>query len=201
MSSILLLIPGILIGALAIAFMRHRDADKKRDRAYDTQNKLYGYDWIKKTDRYDVDVIKSHILVSFLFRGRRYVVKQEDFDSGDMVKTIEGVYVNKTEIDETTIERYRISQGVLKGDFHKSRLTVLMRVDMEDSTEGLIVTYPVIVTDGYNNDRLTYMSFVNEIPYSKWLFSESLSYYGQDKVDKLFEDWDSLEKLEREKGE
>lgn len=198
MSNILLLIPGILIGALAIAFMRHYDADKKRDRAYDTWSKFYGYSWIKDTNKNDIDVIKSYDLVSFRFNGKKYIAKKEEFDGSDMVRTVEGVHIKKEEIPESGISHNRISQGILKGGADKNRSLVLMKMNTEGiSDTGLIVTYPVVITDGYENDKLTHVYFLSTFPYAIWKVSQVLATFEREQIDDLFKDWDSLEKLER----
>ena len=195
MTNILFLIPGILVGVIIILFMRHYSADKERDRAYETRMKFYGYGWIKNTNKNDIDIIKSYDLVSFRFNGKKYIAKKEDFNDSDMVKTVEGVHIKKEEIPEKTISHNRISQGILKGGTDKNRILVLMKMNTEEiSNTGLIITYPVAITDGYENDKLTHVYFLNMFPYAKWQVSQVLATFEREIVNDLFKDWENIEK-------
>lgn len=195
MANVLFLIPGILWGVIMIAFMHLRNADKKRNRAYETWSKFYGYGWIKNTNKSDIEVIKSYDLVYFRFNGKKYIAKKEEFDGSDMVKTIEGVHIKKEEIPERTIKHYRLSQGILKGDTDKNRELVLMKINTEGiSDTGLITTYPVAVTDGYEDDRLTHVYFLSIFPYATWQVSQVLATFEREQINDLFRDWESVEK-------
>lgn len=202
MTNILPIILVALVSIFVILFTRLKNEDKKRNRAYETWSKFYGYGWIKNTNKSDIEVIKSYDLVSFRFNGKKYIAKKEDFDGSDMVKTIEGVHIEKEGIPEKTINHYRISQGILKGDTDKNRSLVLMKVNTEGINDtGLITTYPVAVTDGYEDDRLTHVYFLSIFPYATWQVSQVLATFEREQINDLFRDWETIEKSEDRDGE
>ena len=202
MANILPFILVVLTSFFVIFLIRYKEADKKRDRAYETWMKFYGYEWIKNTNKNDIDIIKSYDIVSFRFNGKKYIAKKEDFNGSDMVKTVEGVHIKKEEIPEKDINHNRISQGILKGGTDKSRILVLMKMNTEGiSDTGLITTYPVVITDGYEDDKLTHVYFLSTFPYANWKVSKVLATFEREIINDLFKDWESIEKSETGDGD